>query len=385
MSSPTFALLPRDGMFFKDARGWHTSDVGKSHAHPWPLPPTLRGALRAAYGQAWMDANNKTLSPTDWEQHTEGVAIHRLLTLRRPIGQNAFTTNHRLWPVPADARYVEGQPTILSPQPPKYSALGNLSDSAYNKLWWPYSDMSKKSERSPMFWSDQTMMQWLLGIAPHDKVPGHSPTCRDDIHVTINAQSQSAEPARLFSSRVIEPFDSSRHEWAIGLQCSFPDGSPWTLPHLIPLGGRRRPALAKPIEAVLFDAPPLNEFKGAKGLRLILTTPAQFDKGWLPDGFRDEEGIYQGTCLGMKLILKAAMVARPLYLSTWDMAAKRPRKTRSLVPAGAVYFFVKQNGEDFSPQDFRNAWLASIGKANNEGLGLVLPGIWNASTETSTR
>lgn len=376
MSAHTFALFPRDGMFLKDARGWYTSDIGKSHSHPWPLPPTLRGALRAAYGQTLMEANNKTLSPSDWEQHTAQVAIHRVLTLRRPLGEPSFTQNHRLWPVPADARYVDGQPTMLTPSEPRHRALSNLSDSAYSNLWWPYSSMAKKPERSPMFWPDDMMKEWLLGKEPKHKTPGHSPAYRDDIHVTIQSQSQSAEPTRLFSSRVIEPFDQSRHEWAIGLQCAFPDEIPWTA-HVLSLGGRRRPALAKPIDSSLFDAPPISDFRSATGMRLILATPAEFEQGWLPDGFKEENGTYRGTYLGMNLILRAAMVPRPLFLSTWDMATKKPRKTRSLVPAGAVYFIVKQNGEPFTPEDFRNTWLASIGKAPEEGLGLVLPGTWD--------
>ena len=37
------ALLPRDGLFCKDGRGWNTSSVGRSHGHPWPPPSTLRG------------------------------------------------------------------------------------------------------------------------------------------------------------------------------------------------------------------------------------------------------------------------------------------------------------------------------------------------------
>ncbi|WP_224365785.1 type III-B CRISPR module-associated protein Cmr3 [Hyalangium versicolor] len=376
MSHARFALLPRDGLFCKDGRGWYTSDVGRSHAHVWPPPSTLRGALRAAWGHSLMARTQEVLTPEAWERETRGVTLGPLLALRRPWGHR-FTPEHRLWPVPADALSVGGQLRRLLPRPTDVATLGPDDDDALEALWYPPLPPGKPDPLPP-FWTDECMRCWLRGEIP---APQSVPELvrRNDVRVTLDPATQAAMPGMLYQAEVLETLDRSG-EWALGVECALPEEAPGFPRGLVGLGGKRRLAVAEPVDAELFTAPG-DLPKRAPGLRLVLATPAEFQRGWLPDGLKrgEHEGrpAWVGLLPGVEdpVVLRAALVPRPLELSTWDMARRKPRATRRLVPAGATYFFEKADGHDFTA--LQTLWLAAWGGGREEGLGRVLPGHWN--------
>jgi len=382
MNTARFALLPRDGLFCKDGRGWYTSDVGRGHSHAWPPPSTLRGAMRAAWGHALMTRASRTLTPEAWERETQGVHIGPPLTLARPLGE-PFASRHRMWPTPADAVLVEGRVRRLLPRPhPEVHTLGTEDDDALEALWRATTPPGKpQPPRS--FWTEDALVGWLRGEAP--PTPGDTgPLRRTDVRVTLNAQTQTAEPGMLYQTEVLEMLGEGEREWALGLECTLPgeaSGFPWGP---VGLGGKRRLALAEPLPGEVFAAP-RGLPERSPGLRLILATPAHFQRGWLPDGLErvDPGGQprWEGTLPGVegRVVLRAALVNRPLELSTWDMARGRPRATRRLVPAGATYFFERVDGRPFTA--LKTLWLAAWGGGHEEGLGRVLPGSWNPEEE----
>lgn len=394
------ALLPRDGLFLKDGRGWYTSDVGRSHGHAWPHPPTVRGALRAAYGHHIMARDGIRLKPVDWEHATADLRIDKLLAMRRPAGTHPFTRDHRVWPVPADALHLaNGKVHRLLPNTaPRLPAL-DLNDDpndldgdadqarAFANLWRPDLPTRTKPGPRPDFWTEADMRAWLLHPGASADAPIHIPglhlSRRTDLHVTIDPGSQTATPSMLFSSEVTEPLDRAQHEWALGIECTLPaDTHTGTFPAgPVLLGGRRRLALVERDTAPeIFTAPAgsFDNIPAGRGLRLICVTPAAFTRGWLPDGFAPAGNTYLGTLPGVAgdVILRAALVPRPLDLSTWNTVAGCPRPTRRLVRPGAVYFFEKQDGP-FTPAEHAALWLAALGDGRDDGLGLVVPGRWH--------
>ncbi|MCE9671836.1 type III-B CRISPR module-associated protein Cmr3 [Myxococcus stipitatus] len=389
MNTARFALLPREGLFCKNGRGWYTSDVGRSHSHEWPPPSTVLGALRAAWGQTLL-ARRGAGASLDWEWETRDIAVRKLLTLWRPMGEASFGPDSRLWPVPADVLRVQGESQRLLPRPlsSDVGTLGSRDDEALDGLWVP-SLPKAKPETGPSFWTDAMMRQWLRGEPPKGPA-APDPVRRNDIHVTLNSKSQTAEPGMLYQSEVLETLGSRSDdalpvgEWALGVECSVPDAAKAFPSGLLGLGGKRRLTSTEPVTASLF-APPPDLPASSPGLRLILATPAFFQRGWLPDGLvcESHEGrpAWVGTLPGVdgEVVLRAAMVPRPLELSTWDMVARAPRATRRLVPAGATYFFEKRDGSGFT--SLEKLWLAAWGTppeaGPHEGLGLVLPGHWN--------
>ncbi len=388
------ALVPRDGLFCKDGRGWYTSDVGRSHAWPWPLPPTVRGALRAACGHAIMRSSGERLTPADWEQRTERVAVRALLGLRRPPDRDAFSAAHRVWPVPQDALLgTGGAVTRLDPVPePLLPGLDlhhhagrdfdPADEAAFHALWRPRPDAAGKTDMRPGFWPETRMIDWLAG-RPISSTSDHcAPSQRPELHVTIEAGTGAATPTMLFSSQVTEPRDADGHTWALAVRCRLPDDVAWADMRGQPmgLGGRRRLTWMEAADDALFAMPAelRGALAGSPGLRLVCVTPALFTRGWLPDGFTAEGGHYVGTLPGVSggVRLRAALVPRPLDLSTWNTVARRPRATRRLVAAGAVYFFDKADGSAFTAEEHAQLWLARLGNDHDDGLGLVVPGRW---------
>ena len=410
MSSLRLLITPRDGLFLKDGRGWYTSDIGRSHSRAWPIPPTLRGALRAAFGHAWMARTGQELTPAAWQRITEDVTVQALVTVRAPMGQDPAPA-HRVWPIPADALYQQtappaapGPPAIqparvvaLDPgppgQPPDHPAVtflsadrpGDAGDIApaveWSALWRPRVPPGKPAPK-PDFWAEQSMMSWLFPGPDRPAMPsptGFSLPRRVDVHVTIDPETGAATPTMLFSTELTEALARQEGEcfvrWAMAARVGLPDGDGAAGP--LTIGGGRRLGLCQPAPAALFD-PPAELGGDSPGLRLVLVTPAEFTRGWLPDGFAlSAENRYTGALAGMELILRAAIVDRPLDLSTWDMVRRRPRETRRLVRPGAVYFFHKASREPFTADDRRRLWLLALGRGTGDGLGLVVPGCWH--------
>jgi CRISPR-associated protein Cmr3 len=61
-----FALIPRDGLFCKDGRGWHTSASGRGHSLEWPWPSTVLGAMRTAWGRGEEQRTGTRFDPSAW-------------------------------------------------------------------------------------------------------------------------------------------------------------------------------------------------------------------------------------------------------------------------------------------------------------------------------
>ncbi|MBZ4423278.1 type III-B CRISPR module-associated protein Cmr3 [Myxococcus sp. RHSTA-1-4] len=394
MSDVCFALLPRDGLSPKDGRGWYTREVGRGYSHPWPPPTTVRGALRAAWGHDVMGGSGAPLPPAEWERRSEGVELRHAVALRRPLGVS-FEQRHRMWPFPADAVRVRDASGVrverLEPRPPgspgAAATLGPDEDDAREALWHPGRASGGKPVPPPLFWTEAEMLAWLRG----EPVTGPGvtdPVRRTDVHLAIAPGTQAALPSMLHSREVVETLGLERRgsgppgavEWALGLSCVLPGLPPRPPRGPLGLGGRRRLAAVEGLASTLF-APPGDVPREASGLRLVLATPAEFQRGWLPDGFEREEGRpprYVGRLPGVEapVVLRAALVPRPLDVSAWDMVARRPRPTRRWVPAGAVYFFQKRGGGGFTATELRALWLASWGGGRAEALGQVLPGVW---------
>ena len=405
MKRTRLLLTPRDGLFLKDGRGWYTSDIGRSHSRTWPIPPTIRGALRAAYGHAWMLDNKQTLTAEQWESQSSSVAIHALLAMRVPVGHEP-SSDHRVWPVPADAIYQESADSgsgahIACSDPeavrdPSVKGLDYVPRDnpcaavRWAALWRPYHAAGKPAS-TPEFWPETAMMRWLRGDEVTSE-PGYRVPRRVDYHVTIQADTETATPTMLFSTEISEPLERTTRDhslestdeetqahvqWAMAADITWPGDITRSISTPLTIGGQRRLTPTCAVSESIFAAP--DDLGGdSQGLRLILISPAEFEHGWLPDGFSVKDGsLYRGTLAGIDMILRAALVDRPLDLSTWNMVERRPRKTRRLVRPGAVYFFHKANREPFTAKERRELWLAPLGCGTEDGLGRVLPGCWN--------
>ena len=206
---------------------------------------------------------------------------------------------------------------------------------------------------------------------------------RIQTHVAISRETGAALDQNLYSHDVVETSERDG-QWAIACRVRADDGAHL---ELAGLGSDRRLAAVEGGPASLLDIPKalLAAFeRGSQGLRLYVVTPAAFAGGWLPDGLAEVDGHYQGRLPGLdvELVLRVAFVNRPLAISGWDMATRRPKPTTRAVAPGAVYAFERRDGQRFTADHARALWLNAIGGRTNEGFGLVVPGAWNPADQT---
>jgi CRISPR-associated protein Cmr3 len=376
------ALVPRDGLFCKDGRGWHTSASGRGHGLDWPWPSTILGALRSAWGRGEEARSAAPFGPDDWRARTAPIRLGPTLTLRRPHAR-PWRFEDTVWPVPADALWLEGRERVhrLDPQAPDVPTLGRDDDDAREALWRPRLAEAGKPLASPRWWSSEDFSAWLAGqlVAVRGRDDDALTTIRRvQAHVGIRPDELTADEGVLFSHDVVETLEA-RAEWAIGAEVALADGA---LPAVATLGSDARLARVESLPAALFEPPAvlLEAFrsKPPRGLRVVAVTPICFARGWLPDGLEDQDGTYRGRVPGLDhdVVLRAAFVPRPMHVSGWDMAAGAPKSTSRMVAPGAVYFFERTDGKPFGEADARSLWLAALGTRTEEGFGRVVAGVW---------
>ncbi len=380
------ALVPRDGIFCKDGRGWHTSASGRGHGLDWPWPSTILGALRSAWGRAEEARSGALFRPDDWRTRTATIRLGKTLVVRRQHGA-AWAAEHATWPVPLDALWLDRRSEVhrLEPVEPLVATLGRDDDEAREGLMRPVLDGAEKPLVPPRWWSNEDFAAWLAGrsVPVRGRDGALAMARRLQVHVGILPEELTADEGVLFSHDVIETLEPGA-EWAMGLEVVLPDG------HLSPvttLGSDAHLVRVESLPDVLFEPPArlLEAFRATcTGLRVVAVTPICFERGWLPDGLDQHDGTYRGSLGGIdhEVILRAAFVPRPMHVSGWDMAAGAPKPTSRMVAPGAVYFFERTDRRPFGEADARSLWLAALGARTDEGFGGVVPGVWSPTRST---
>lgn len=371
------ALVPRDGFFTKDGRGWHTSASGRGHSLDWPWPSTVLGALRSLWGRGEEARSNTTFTPDDWRTRTQPIQLGRTLALRREHGA-AWRVEDATWPVPLDALWLEGRNEVhrLDPEKPIAPTLGRDDDEAREALWRPVPSDAQKPLASPRWWSSAEFTSWLAGKPVEVRDEDLGTTRRIQVHVGIRPDELTSNEGVLFSHDVVETLDPGG-EWALGVEVALPAGE---LPKVATLGSDSRLSRVELLPKTIFEPSMrvLEAFRpSSTGLRLVVVSPLCFEKGWLPDGLVNTDGEYRGQLAGLDVILRSAFVQRPIHVSGWDMAKREPKPTSRMVPPGSVYFFERADGKPFGEVEAKALWLAALGTRTDEGFGRVVPGVWH--------
>ncbi|MGJ5818182.1 type III-B CRISPR module-associated Cmr3 family protein [Paludibaculum fermentans] len=137
---------------------------------------------------------------------------------------------------------------------------------------------------------------------------------------------------------------------------------------VVGLGGERRPFSASSVETPAIatrvrDAVRQHLHQSQRGgklyFRLLLLTPGLFTRnGWFPDGIDAATGGARFDGIDYQLI--SATIARPLWLSGWDLVRKSPKPSRPHVAPGAVYFLSASGGTNLAEAVMDRFWMNSI-------------------------
>ena len=374
-------LTPLSPLIARDSRPFGAGQGNRVRSMDWISPSVIAGAVRTAVWKA-----NDTLTP------------EQLKTIEVCGGFPVL--NERIYlPRPLDALIrktdkATGTTDVLRIRPMSGSAgvqmpHADLVPSA--PVGMPEEDF--KPESGDAFWPLATMAEWL-GCEDDQpvsmKIDGlPAPVKEDRTNVTILPESGAAEDARLFTTTGLDfvrkpPKDTSEgrlSQMRIGVRVNFGEHAPLPERLLVPLGGERRLAEVRATEADkgFWEVPQSLSWEGKKGLRMVLATPAIFEKGWLPGWLWEKDGNLIGTIpgSGVSVRLISAVVGRWKPLSGWSYEKGRngPKALRRMVPAGSVYFFeVLKGGEGIA-----DLWLHSVcdcEQDGRDGFGLALWGCW---------
>ncbi len=376
-------IVPRDPLIFRDGKPFTATPGERSKSLGFPFPSTLAGAVR-------------TRSGTNPQESFDVNRIGELLTksVRGPLlvelGANGNIAQH-YFPAPADALLVDAgdedktkdkvQCYALAPINLPQDALTDLTDLA---LVGHIPHVKEKPyNKAPRHWNWDTMQSWLMGAFDTDKPIDPKTIGLEDLprehrtHVSIDPAIQASREGALFQTSGMEFThvvlnDEKRMKDAHSLAIAFETDADLEA-GVDFLGGERRVVHWHKSQKVFPESQCPDSIKkkimADKHCRLILATPAYFEKDYLPSRLEKDFNI--------KII--AAALSRYQTISGWDYEKGTPKPTRRLVPAGSVYFLNLEGVADI--EAFVNAvWLQAISdddQSRLDGFGLALLGTWD--------
>ena len=373
-------IRPRDPLVVRDGRP--NDGRSESSTLPFPLPGTIAGGLRTRLG--WDDERGFVLS--------DRLADLLRVSMRGPLLSTDGDSPEWLVPAPADAVVGKGADGVL-----RLRSLALIDDRDWRTdpampedlrpvgLSEADGSLGKPPVGVPSFWTWSMLQRWLEGRLPDDGeatgrflADGLLALPRETrMHVAIDPDSSTHIDGALFGTTGLrfQTGSSASDELQLWLDFdgqSVPDRR--VAPGAAPLAGERRLVQWAACSRALPAPPPALIDRVGSGeatlVRCVLLTPAAFDAGFRPTAGRSPL-LPEGPVTGR---LVAAAVGRPITVSGWDLARRRPKPSRRLAPAGSVYW-VEVSGEP----DARRTWLEQTWLTNGsdadqdrrDGCGLV--------------
>jgi CRISPR-associated protein Cmr3 len=368
-------IVPRDPLIFRDGKPFTATPGERSKSLGFPFPATLAGAVRTLVGPEPINGYDKSRI-----EYLKGIAM-------RGPALVELTTDGQIsnwyFPAPADALLVEekdSQQVARHALAPLNQPNGAMTDLVALALIGPAAHVKDKPYgKAPMYWNWNTMQGWLeqtMDSAIDPESLGLAELTRENrTHVSIEPGTQASREGALFQTSGMEFVraemnaearvkDAHSLALAVETDATLNEGADF-------LGGERRVVRWQKTQDFMLKCPEAVKQKiiAQKHCRLILATPAYFEKGYLPSRLEKDFNVK----------VKAAALSRYQTISGWDYENGTPKPTRRLVPAGSVYFLNLEGVADI--EAFVNAvWFQAISddeQSRLDGFGLALLGAWD--------
>lgn len=380
MSTTCYLLEPRAPLVLRTGRPF--DQAGDPVSLAFPLPSTMAGACRTAYG------DGKRLDFTD------PAAISRLrsIAIQGPLAAVLVgKTVQPLLPRPMDCFYCRkpGQKAEIQPLCPQSMNEGEFANLPHPDLlpvFLQTTDKVKPAEGDG-WWTWDNIQAWLgrgnLSGDDPAKLGWSGPERDLRTHAALEPETLAARTGMLFQTEglsfascrrrgIFSGWQNSRHGILVRLPTDQLEAS------FCRLGGEGRICSIHSLEDVWPRIPDRVErlVNKTTGIRIVLATPAIFAAGWYP-GWLDEKTL-EGTppgCNSLRLRLRAFAASRWQPVSGWDLEKRQPRAVRRMVPAGSVYWFDVLAGHE----EIRSLWLHPVSDDTQDrldGFGLALIGTW---------
>lgn len=398
-----YRIAPIDPIISRDARSFGAG----SPMHPlkWLSPTLIAGAVRTKLWKENRNSNDRYVLDALLNVEISGAfpIVNEKIYFPRPfdiIVSSKKNGGFDVWKIRPMDNFSENFGTNM----PLKCLMPSVPDT----------DDDFKPEKLSDFWNTELFIRWLNDKKPFAfednnkcKLSANANKSNDGkdifedgtfsapqhderVHVYINPKTGASLNGKLFSTTGLDFTNKDSKTFnrqEISIDISFEKNSP--LEHksfekfITPLGGERRLAefLEHDADKKLWEYPEelSQEFSVCNNkIRLVLATPAMFDKGWCPDWLDVNNdaviGKIPNTDVTVKLI--SAVTERWQPVSGWNYSGRKgPKPMRRAVPAGSVYFFEIIDG-NLNPSEI---WLKSIccNKQDiHDGFGLVLVGKW---------
>lgn len=405
MKPMTVFLDPLDVLLFRDGR---PRVLGDSHLMTGTFPPppsALYGGFRSAvlaHKSAQFSKHDVEEDPApvkatfdrlpadvkavvgDWNSRTGGLSLGRvsLARINRERG-----TLERLFPLGSDLVKPKGKEDgalrLLTPQ----DRAGYVSSLPEALRPLGVTGSTEFMEPAGGYVSEKAFLAYLMNELDNPALtekPISLSTLageEDRVSVSLMHKMEKGQTTRKRNGTGVEGmlFTSKMTRLGpdIGLLVEVDAGGMLPERGVLRLGAEMRAAAWHTVNATdSLKEPLVKAFAEKTKLRLVVTSPAPFAQGWIPDFLNPDT--LKGSLHGIAVELKGATVGRYVNVGGWDMARNRPRDAQRAVPTGSVYYLTCKDGKaaELASRLIGTSLFSSDTESAKLGLGIVYPGIW---------
>jgi CRISPR-associated protein Cmr3 len=379
-------IKPIDVLFFRDSKPFSRgSDHFAKSIFP-PYPQTLYGAFRTKaleelqcdfgeFKEGNLIFKNEQLVNANGgidnikEQIGDVNSIGKFL-LKGPV---LLKQNKSIYiKIPADVKKVSGIVKIMSPF--DWNQYGIETD--FNLNNYPHLPTNTPAEDLDGYISLRAFINFYLlneQVISEKDILKPNDIFEYEIRtgIEINDEKDTTQEGKLYTAGFVRLKD----EWSLYAEIENLSVLPQN--GTLKLGGSNRVCECttlnnNPFGDYFQDAKPniMQQIQETKKFKIVLLTPTIFNNGWISDKFNSNFELEKNN---VKIKLISAVINKPEYISGWDIAKRRPKPLKKLVPAGSVYYFELVAGtvEDlFTEFNFKNF----TDENPNLGFGLTLIG-----------
>jgi len=340
----TIEITPFDTLFFRDGKPFSRGEESWADGMFPPSPSVIYGALRSAYFGHHID--KLKLADGDFDP-TKNLKITG--TCLKSLKDGFFYL-----PLPMDCVKKDNNVVLLSPE-----TVNLKSNYKLDELF--KSDEPVKTISNGLI-DDEQFVGYLSGDIKEFIIMTTEDYLVKEPKVGIGRKNQTHTAANTMLYRV-----SMQRMKEISIIVSFEGLEDLPQVGLMKLGGEGKAVYYRQIDKTNIQP----DISITKKFKLVLTTPAIFDSGWLPYWI-DSENNYTGEFNGLELKLTSAIVGKPLSIGGFDLKAHKPKPMRKAVPSGSVYYFEIINGNSEKViQSFQQKAISDNEKNAREGYGIV--------------
>lgn len=406
-------LQPVDTLFFRDARPMQAGAGSGGHGANWPLPATLHEALRSLLlrqsgllptGKNCMGRRRRK----DENKSPMAEYATRDYESLRVLGPFPVRESKLYFPAPHDLAPVEENRFVFM------NPLDNFQGAANFPVPWLRAVAAKvRSGKSlkPAWISKQYFIQYLAALE-NFSIPEEPPLyfSENRIGIAIDPEKRAAAEGKLFASEHLRLAEDVRLWAAASLNPAKREntGTEADLKscfgQVLTFGGESR--MCRIYEGQSFLLEDIPKPQGTR-IKWVLSTPAVFSGGWLPNWIRSEDGAVMLRAGNLERnrgedrlawrerirnlpVIKAKLVAvrtpGPRCFSGWDLMMKSsanhesspggPKATVFAVPEGSIYYFEAETLEaaGYLIQALHGRTLSDF--LGEKGMGLGFCGKW---------